>query len=43
MRSDAAKPVLPPGLGVTPSSTWLGPAGRSPLVVLSLQASIPDP
>ena len=42
-RSDAAKPVLPPGLGVTPSSTWLGPAGRSPLVVLALQASIPDP
>ena len=42
-RSDAAKPVLQPRLGVTHSSTWLGPVGRSPLVVLALQASIPDP
>ena len=42
-RSDAAKPLLPSGFGVTPSSPWLCPAGRSPLAVLALQAGIPDP
>ena len=42
-RSDAAKPLFPPGLGVIASSPWLCSAGRSSLAVLSLQAGIPDP
>ena len=41
-RSNAAKPLLPSGFGVVPSSPWLYPAGRSPLGVLVLQAGIPD-
>ena len=41
-RSDAAKPLLPPGLGVTPSSPWRCPVGCSPPAVLALQAGIPD-
>ena len=42
-RSNAAKLLLPPRLGVAPSSPLLCPAGCSPLDVLALQAGILDP
>ena len=41
-RSAPAKPLLPPGLGVTPSSPWRCPVGCSPPAVLALQAGIPN-